>query len=68
MALRVGRNRDLEVAKFLDAAHQVGGVAVAVGMWVETRADAARRIAAQRHDVADSSGGEILHHRVDLCL
>ena len=66
MLLRIGGDRDLEVGDALDAGDEIGGVDVAAGMRRVALADAAGRIAAQRHDVAHARlriGGD---HRVDL--
>ena len=55
MLFRIGRNRDLDVAMLLlDAGDEFGGGLIAIGMGRVGRADAAGRIAAQRHDVADA--------------
>ncbi len=55
MFLRVGGNRDLDVGiTRADARHQLGRGPVAVGMGGIGGADAAGRIATQRHDMADA--------------
>src|SRR5258705_7259431 len=55
MFFGIGRNRNLDVAVLLlDACNKLGRRAIAIGMRGIGRADAARRIAAQRDDVADA--------------
>ncbi len=55
MLFRIGGDRNLDVGiALLDAGDELGRGLVAVGMRGVRRADAARRIAAQRHDVADA--------------
>ena len=68
MALRIGADRHLEVADLADAAHQVGGIAIAFRMRHEAGADAARRIAPEGHDVVDAGIAELADHRVDFVL
>ena len=58
MLLGVCRDRDLEIADPPDAGNEVGGILVSTRMRNVGRADAARRIAAQGHDVT--------HANVDL--
>src|SRR5690242_12217227 len=68
MLLGIARDADLEVADLLQAGDQCGGIGVAAGMRAVLAAHAARRIATQRHDVADAGvpvgAGDI----VDLAL
>ena len=52
MLLRVGRDRHFDVGDALDAGNQIGAVGIAAGVRRVFLADAADRIAAQRHDVA----------------
>ena len=66
MLLRIGRDRDLEIGDALDAGDEIGGVAIAVGMRRVALADAAERIAAQRHDVAHARRHIGCDHLVDL--
>ena len=66
MLLGIGRDRDLGVALPLDAGDQIGGVEVAAGMRRVALADAAERIAAQRHDVAHAGRHVARDHRVDV--
>ena len=55
MLLRIGGDRDLDIGMtLLDAGHEFGRSLVAIGMRGVGGADAARRIAAQRHDMADA--------------
>ncbi len=54
MLLGIAGDGDLEVADPLQAGHEIGGVDVAAGMGLVVRAEARRRIAAQRHDVANA--------------
>ena len=66
MLLRIGRDRDLDVGDALDAGDEIGGIAVAAGMRRVALADAADRIAAQRHDVAHAGVAIAADHGVDL--
>jgi hypothetical protein len=66
MLFRIGGDRHFDVGDALDAGDEVGGVAIAAGMRRVALAEAAGRIAAQRHDVAHARlriGGD---HRIDL--
>ena len=55
MLLRIGGNRNLDIAvALLDAGDEFGRCLVAIGMRGVSCSDAARRIAAQRDDVADA--------------
>ena len=52
VALRIGGDRDLEIADSPGVGDQVGGRAIAVGRGFIRGVEAGRRIAAQRHDMA----------------
>ena len=52
MLLRIGPDRDLEIADRLGVGDEVGGRPIAVGMRLVGRVEAGRRIAAQRDDMA----------------
>ena len=54
MRLRIGRDRDLEIADGLQAFHQVDGIREAARMRHVLAARALRRIAAQRDDVTNA--------------
>ena len=66
--LGIARDADLEVADLLQAGDQFGGVGVAAGMRRVLAAHAGRRIAAQRHDVADAGVPVGARDVVDLAL
>ncbi len=55
VAFRIGRHADLEIGDALQAFHQIGGIGVAARIGLVGGADARRRIAAQRHDMADAA-------------
>ena len=52
MRLRIGRDGNFEIADLAQARDERGRIGVTLFMRHEGRADAALRIAAQRHDVA----------------
>src|SRR5205823_11587887 len=54
MLLGIACDADLEVADLLQPLHEGGGILVTAGMRAVFGAHAGRRIAAQRHDVADA--------------
>ena len=66
MALRVGRDRDLEIADALEARDQLGRGLVAVGVGLVGRAGPGVRVTAQRHDVAHARLPIVLGDGVDL--
>ena len=66
MFLRIGRHRHFEIGEALDAGDQIGGIAVAAGMRRVRLAGAAKRIAAQRHDMAHAGLRIGADHRIDL--
>ena len=66
MLLRIGRDRHLEIADALDPGDEFGGILVSAGMRRVGCAEAARRIAAQRHDMPDADVAIIAHHRIDF--
>ena len=66
MLLGIGRDRHLEIADPPDAGNEVGGILVSARMRRVGRADAAGRIAAQRHDMRDADVAIIAHHRIDF--
>ena len=66
MFLRIGRHRHLDVGQPLDAAHEIGAVLIATRMRRVSLADAADRVAAQRHDVAHAGRVIAADHVVDL--
>ena len=66
MLFRIGGDRYFDVGDALDAGDEVGGIAVAAGMRRIALADAAQRIAAQRHDMAHARARIGRDHRVDL--
>jgi hypothetical protein len=66
MGLGIGGDADLEIGDPLQAGDQIGGEGVAAGMRRVALADAARRIAAQRHDMADAGLPIGVRDRVDL--
>ena len=68
MLLGIAGDRDLERRDGLDAAHEIGGVDVAAGRRLIALADAARRVAAQGHDVADAQIPIIADDVVELGL
>ena len=68
MLFGIARDADLEVADLLQAGHQLGGIGVAAGMGGVLGAHAGRRIAAQRHDVADAGVPVGARDVVDLAL
>ena len=63
MLFRIGGDRHLDIGEPLDAGDQIGAVAIAAGMRRISLADAADRIAAQRHDVAHARGAIVADHR-----
>ena len=66
MLLWIGRDRNLDIGKPLDAGDQIGAVLIAAGMRRVALADAADRIAAQRYDMADAGLAVAADHVVDL--
>ena len=66
MLFRIGRDRDLEIADALDRGDEFGGCLITVGRRFIGRVHAARRVAAQGHDVANARGMIFSHDGVDL--
>ena len=66
--LRIGGDGDLEIADRLDAGDEIAGLLVSAGMRLIGRADAAGRIAAQRHDMAHARVPIGAHDVVDFLV
>ena len=66
MLFRIGGDRHFDIGDALDAADKIGGVDVAARMRRVALADAAGRIAAQRHDVAHTRLRVGIDHCIDL--
>ena len=66
MLLRIAGDGHLERRDALQAGDQIGGIDIAARVRLVARAGARRRIAAQRHDVADARVPIVLGDRVDL--
>ena len=66
MFFRIGGDRYFDVGDALDAADEIGGISIAAGMRRVALADAAGRIAAQRHDMAHAGVRIGTDHRIDF--
>ena len=65
MAFGIGRHGNLKIADPANAAHEIGRRGVALRMRLKFRPDACRRIAAQRHDMANAGVPIVAQDRVD---
>ena len=63
---RIAAHRHLEGRATLDAGHQFGAAGIALRMGRERRPQPARRIAAQRHDMAHAGIPVVADHGVDF--
>ena len=55
MGFRIGGDADLEIGHPLQASHQIGGIGITTRMRRIAAVCSTRRVAAQRHDMADAS-------------